>query len=44
MICGNFLIRKNLIMSMNYFQIENKGFFTGKGKENTKKSQVYFVD
>jgi len=40
---ANLLIRKNLIMSTDYFQIENVGFFTGKGKENTKKSHVYFV-
>lgn len=43
MIHANFLIRKNLIMSMDYFRIENVGFFTGKGKENTKKSHVSFV-
>lgn len=46
MIHANFLmlfIRKNLIMSVDYFQIENVRFFTGKGKENTKKLDIYFV-
>ena len=42
----NFLmlfIKKNLIMSLDYFQMKNVGFFIGMGKENTKKLHIYFV-